>query len=287
MAKLTNFDRIHASRRDGGLYGSKGQRYDVDGWLPPCTAADFLTEYEKVRFGIPKRPLGYEHYVAMLDVDAYKRNHDPLLFLVMRFALETMAYNDVHVQKEDILRVYEAQVGLEPFAVRLLSGKLSSADAMRLVRTYGDDKLFAVLPEPKPADKAYILFLGEQANVAKWPTCCRQDAYKLLFAEDEKTFRKPYREFLLRHVKTAKDWVDRARLYGGLVVLRDDESMAAVREGPVSDPITDCRESILYYLKERGEVTSAIDAILVIADRRDRTHRGGTLSRGAECGRTD
>ena len=99
---------------------------------------------------------------------------------------------------------------MEEFAVRLLEGQLSSEDAIRLVTTYGDEKLFAILPAPKRTDKAYILFLDEQANAAQWPIHCRQDAYKLLFAVDETTYRKPYREFLLGHVKMAKDRWERA-----------------------------------------------------------------------------
>jgi len=190
-----------------------------------------------------------------------------------------MLENRVRLQKQDILRVYEAKIGLEEFAVSLLEGQLSSVDAMRLVRTYGDEKLFPILPSPRPSDKAYILFLNQQANSAKWSIHSRQHAYKLLFAVDKKTYRKPYQEFLLSHVKMAKDWGERAILYGGLIQLKDEESMKAVREGLVDDPITECREYILYSLQERREVTSAIDAILVIANKEDKKHDSVSVSR--------
>ncbi len=276
VAKLTK--SYWTNGHPGKVY-QKGHRIDVDGWLPPLWAPHYLTEDEKGQYQIPKRPLSYEQYVAMLDVGTYQRTHDPTLFLVMRFTLETMRINGVRARKEDVLRVYEAKIGLEEFAVRLLEGQLSSEDAIRLVTTYGDEKLFAILPAPKRTDKAYILFLDEQANAAQWPIHCRQDAYKLLFAVDETTHRKPYREFLLGHVKMAKDRWERARLYGGLIQLKDEESMAAVREGLVHDPITECREIILYDLKKRGEVTSAIDAILVIANEKDEKHHAVTVSR--------
>ncbi len=266
------------NQNSGKVY-DKGVRVDVDGWLPPFETAEYLTEAETAQYGIPKKPLRYEQYVAMLDIDTYERTLDPALFLVMRFTLESMWQNGVRVRKEDILRVYEAKIGLEEFAVRLLQGQLSSADAMRLVRTCDDEKLFAILPAPQSAEKAYILFLNQQANAVQWPIHCRQDAYKLLLALDETTYRKPYREFLLGHVRMAKDCWERVGLYGGLIQLKDEESMKAVREGLVHDPVTECREDILYSLQERGEVTSAIDAILVIANEKDKKHGSVTVSR--------
>jgi hypothetical protein len=84
VAKLTK--DYWTNGNPGKVYG-KGERIDVDGWLPPNWAASYLTKAEKARYGIPKKPLSYEQYVAMLDIDAYQRTHDPTLFLVMRFAL--------------------------------------------------------------------------------------------------------------------------------------------------------------------------------------------------------
>jgi len=80
-------------------------------------------------------------------------------------------------------------------------------------------------------------------------------------------------------VKTTRDWWDRTGLYEGLVQLQDEECSKAVREGLVRDSITDCRERILYCLKERGQVTSAIDAILMIARQQDEKHHAVTVSR--------
>jgi hypothetical protein len=269
VAKLT---QPYWTNGNPGKVYSKGERVDVDGWLPSQRAPDYLTDAEKVQYGIPTKPLSYEQYMAMLDIDTYKRTHDPMLFLVMRFALESMVMKGVPVRKEDVIHVYEAKVGLEPFAVPLLIGQLSGADAMRLISAYGDEKLFAAFPTPQPEDKTYIAFLVEQANTAKWPIRCRQDAYKLLYAMNENAYRKPYKEFLLSHVRTAKDWWDRAGLYDGLIQLNDEESLKAVGEGLAHDPITECRESILYHLKEHGEVVSAIDAILVVANGQDEKH---------------
>lgn len=276
VAKLTK--PYWTNGHPGKVYG-KGERVDVDGWLPPRVAPGYLTAAERTRYGIPTEPLAYEQYVALLDIDTYQRTHNPLLFLVMRFTLERMERESMRVRKEDILRVYEARIGLEQFAIYLLREQLSSADAMRLVRTYGDEKLFAVLPAPVPADKAYMAFLNEQASAAKWSISCRHDAYKLLFAVDANAYRKPYREFLLNHVKTAKDWWVRAFLYEGLIQLKDESSLKAVREGLVHDPITECREAILYFLKQQGEVASAIDAILVVVNGHDERHEAVTVSR--------
>jgi hypothetical protein len=54
--------------------------------------------------------------------------------------------------------------------------------------------------------------------------------------------------------------------------LKDQESLKTVCDGLVHDPITECRERILCYAKEHGEVTSIIDAILVIANGEDAPH---------------
>ena len=75
---------------------------------------DMLTDAEKLKYGIPKKPPTYEHYLALIDIDSYKRTHDPLLFLVMRFSLESLGIHKIAVRKEDMLRIYEAQIGLEP-----------------------------------------------------------------------------------------------------------------------------------------------------------------------------
>ena len=236
VAKLT--ESYWTNGHPGEVY-SKGERVDVDGWLPPDATPAYLTDAEKVRYEIPKRPMSYRQYLALLDVETYKRTRDPTLLLVMRFTLASMLTKSVPVQKEDILHIYEAKIGLEKPAIVLLHGLLSSDDAMRLLRTYGNEKLFAILPKPQPADKEYIAFLNQQASTTKWPIHCRQDAYKRLFAVDEKTFQRPYREFLLNHTKSAKDWYVRAHLYEGLVQLKDEESLKAVGEGLMHDPVTD------------------------------------------------
>lgn len=64
----------------GKVYG-KGERVDVDGWLPPYWAAEYLTDAEKRKYGIPRKPLSYGQYMAMIDIDTYKRTHDPQLFV--------------------------------------------------------------------------------------------------------------------------------------------------------------------------------------------------------------
>jgi len=255
----------------GKVY-SKGRRVDVDGWLPPDEAAYYLTDTEKAQYAIPAKPLHYEQYVAMLEINKYKQTHDPQLFLVMRFALQSLEYQHVAVKKTDILRVYEAQVGLERFAVPLLDGQLSSSDAIRLIRTYGDVQFFYVFPKPDANDNVYIAFLNEQSLAEKWPIACRKKCYELLFALDDRTYRERYRTFLLSNVKTAKDWGDRMFLYDALIQLKDQESLKTVCDGLVHDPITECRERILCYAKEHGEVTSIIDAILVIANGEDAPH---------------
>ena len=77
VAKVT---RPYWDNRDAGKVCSKGTRVDVDGWLPPASAAYYLTDAEKLRYGIPKAALRYEQYMGMLDLDTYQRNHDPASF---------------------------------------------------------------------------------------------------------------------------------------------------------------------------------------------------------------
>ena len=199
----------------------------------------------------------------------------------MRFALGSMTEYRVHVQKTDMLRVYEARIGLEQWVTPLLDGQLSGEDAMRLMKSDRDQGLFAILPAPQPADKAYVAFLARQAGAATWPLHCRQKAFELLFALDEWTYRKSYQEFLLKNAKTANDWWERAGLYCGLIQLHDAESMSVVRDALTHDPITECREGILYFLQKRGDATSVIDAILTVANGQDVKHHAVTPSRMA------
>lgn len=267
----------------GKVYG-KGERIDVDGWLPPFWAAssDYLTDAEKAKYGIPKKPLTYKRYLEMLDIDSYQRTPDPMRLLVMRFALERMAAERQDVQKEDMLRVYEAGIGLEPFVLPLLNGRLTGDDVMRLVGNHGDEKLLGILPPPQPQDRAYIAFLNEQASAAKWSIHARQECYELLWALEPQAYRQPYGNFLLVNVKNAEDWWERAGLYEALIRLKNEQSLQAVREGLVHDPVTECRESILRELQEQGEVAGVIDAILMVANRQDTEHHAHMPSRGSD-----
>ena len=121
VGKLTK--HYYTNGNPGKVY-SKGDRIDVDGWLPPFWAADgtYLTDAEKSAYGIPKAALRYDEYISMLDIVRYKQTRDPELFLVMRFALDELGRQRIAVKKSDVLRVYEAQIDLEPFARPLLAG---------------------------------------------------------------------------------------------------------------------------------------------------------------------
>ena len=92
----------------------------------------------------------------------------------------------------------------------------------------------------------------------------------------------PIEIFSLANVQTSQDWGDRAIMYRGLIPMRDDKSLTAVRHGLIHDPITECRESILRDLQQQGEVVGVIDAIVVIADAKDAPHRAVTASRMAD-----
>lgn len=271
VAKLT---KPYWTNGNPGRVYSKGRRVDVDGWVPPYETPSYLTDAEKTTYGIPRKALRYEQYMALLDVDTYKRTRDPKLFLVMRFTLENMFWGNMRLKREDLLRVYEARIGLEEWAVPLGKGQLPSDDGMRLLRTYGDEKLFDILPAPKAADKTYVTFLEEQANASKWSLRARLSAHRLLYALDKKACRKPYEDFLLANAKSAKEWWERSLMYEDLITLHDENAWQAVREGLMRDPVTEVRESILYHLKEQGEVAAAIDAILVIVNCKDEKHAG-------------
>jgi hypothetical protein len=231
-----------------------------------------LTDAEKAKYGIPKKPLSYEKYIGLLDIDTYKRTHDPKLFLVMRFTLGNMQSEDQLLKRDDFLRVYEAQVGLEQWAVRAAKSPLACEDAMRLLKAYSDERLFDLLPPPRATDKAYIAFLVEQANAEKWSIYSRQKVHKLLVAFDPKTYRPTYRQFLLANVKTAKDGWERANLYDGLIEFKDEETLKATADGLLHDPVTECRESILSQLRQQGEVASVIDAVVAVVEGKGDPH---------------
>jgi hypothetical protein len=275
---VSNLTQKYWNNGHPGQVYSKGERVDVNGWLPPSLVPSYLTDAEKLKYGIPKKPLRYEQYLGMLDIDTYQRTRDPAIFLVMQFAMRSMADNEVKLKKADALRVYEARIGLD-YSTWHLYGQLSGDDAMRLLRSDTDKSLFNILPLPHPTETKYVAFLLQQANAEKWPMKSRQDAIELVFNMDGRTYRKPYQAFLLNNAKTADDWWERAHLYGGLIKLHDGESMAAVCNGLTHDPITDCRELILAFLEEQGDSTSALDAILTIANRQDGKHHAVTINR--------
>jgi len=234
-----------------------------------------LTPAEIRQYAIPKKPLTYDRYLALIDIDAYKRTHDRLLFLVMRFSLESLGIHKIPVHKEDILRIYESQIGLEPFAAPLLAGLATSADIMRLMQTYHDERLLRILPPPASNDKAYLAFLAEQARNEQWSIYTRMEVFKQLNWLEDDANRKAYRDFLIASLKKSMDddlYLQRESMYEGLVQLKDEDALAAIRQALLEDPVTNCRQYILFELRQYGIAAPVMDALVSLASGQGQPH---------------
>ena len=146
----------------------KGERVDVNGWVASdrIRKGNFLTNAEKERAQLAKKkPLTFAQYVSLIDIEGYRKNKEPLQYAIMAIALDNMLMEGVKVENpDDIIKVYEAGIGLEERALRLLKGRLNSERAMQLYQKHRDAHLLAVFPVPRP-DSAH------KYSVRRFPGC--------------------------------------------------------------------------------------------------------------------
>jgi hypothetical protein len=243
--QVSELDRKFWSDEKGQAVRLKGERIDVNGWLSPYWAKSdsFLTDAEKQRYGIPKKPLTYAKYISLLDVDGYRKAKHPLQYAIMAFVLENMLTQGVEVEEPgDIVRVYEARVGLETRALKLLKNRTTSVEAMRLYNKHGDTRLLDVFPVPKPQEEDYIRFLGA---LAEREPDQRFHALSLLYAMDKVTYKTNFRDYMVLRIRKSDSWLERGRMYRALVEIGDQKSVESLADSLLKDPVTECREAII------------------------------------------
>jgi hypothetical protein len=241
----------------------KGQRIDVNGWLSPYWAKTsiFLSDEEKEKYGIPKKPLTYTEYVSLLAVDEYETTKDPMQFAIMTFVLENMLLEEIEIQNpNDIVKVYEASIGLENLALQLLRNRLSSEEIIRLYSKRKDSNLLELLPVPRLEEEGYIKFLEDVAEVE--PVSGWQTLSKLNKMNPQK-YGSKLRDFIISRIRQSESFGERKKLYRTLAEIGDEKSLEVLATYLLDDPVTECREAILkaaikYNLCSKGVVGSAV-----------------------------
>ena len=242
---VSELDREFWSDEAGQAVYSKGERVDVNGWLSPYWAqsGSFLTDAQKKRYGISKEPLTYAEYVSLLDVEGYRRTKHPLQYTIMVFVLENMLSECIEIENcDDMIRVYEAGIGLEERALPLLKGCLNSDQAIQLYNKHEDARLLDVFPVPQPEQEDYIEFLrtlAEREADTGW------SALGLLYAMDKDTYKVAFRDFMIHRLRETDSLGKHVRMYRALAEIGDRESVQSLAASLLSDPVTEGREAIL------------------------------------------
>jgi hypothetical protein len=268
----------------GKVYG-KGERIDVNGWLSPYWAksGEYLTNEEEVKYKIPKAPLTYEKYISFLDIEEYKKNHNPLLFAVMKFTIDCMVKYEVPLKDpEVIVKIYEAKVGLEWDALRILHGDLSNARLMELYKKHKDSELIDLFPTPKADDKKYVEFLDGLSSENGLPIYDRFRILGLLVQMDTSKYLVKERDFIISNVNLdneGRHWWYRSKMYSELVKIADNESLDLLNSALLKDPITECRETILNDITKPELAARFIETALKLADGKGNEHNPAMMSR--------
>lgn len=215
-----------------GQFYKKGKREDVAGWIRPFwTRAD--------RYDLPKKPLSYERYVSLMDVETYQKTKDPLLFAIIQFTLEEFLYRDLEIKNpEDFLKVYHAKMGLDHQVLVLLKRRgLTAQEVTHLYERQKVPLLLRCLPPPEKGQDGYILFLEQISSGRTLQAGYRFEAYKLLYEWDQEKYLTGYKEFLIKHTEQTPDVLDRCFMNEALLKLGDEDCFTVVRRSLVTDPI--------------------------------------------------
>jgi hypothetical protein len=264
----------HQNRgKSGQVYYSKHSRCDVNGWLHPFWVNHFLTDEELRHNELPKPPLTFEAYAAMLDAAEYKKTRSPLLFAAMTMALDQMRRRQIPVKDPTpIVKIYEAKIGLDASALTLLDGKLSVEKVKALLAEYRDPKLIPLLPHPEAGEDEYIKWLETQADDEEWGWNARRVLHRRLYDLNPPGRREQWRAFLLAGAPQAQEWPVRMFLYRDLTAFKDAEAVRVINAALLNEPYTDCRESILDHLRKHNAAVQYLDALRLIAEGKDVVH---------------
>lgn len=266
VSKLT---KPYWNNGEPGKVYSKGTRLDVHGWLSPHLVRrfDYLTAAEKQRYGIPKRPLSYEGYVALLDVKSYQKTKDPLQFAIIEFALEELQRHGLEIKDpDDILQIYHAKIGLDNLALQILKVQgLTGPMVADLYRQYQDDLLFQFLVPPEAGQDDYRLFLERLLTDTSIPRDQRFTVYTRLYESDPKSYLAGYQMFLLENVKQLSNWYDRSLMYQALMEIGDQACVAAVSHALLNDPVAQLRKTVLDQIRVQKKGSVYLAAIHLLA----------------------
>ncbi|WP_417394082.1 hypothetical protein [Gimesia chilikensis] len=266
VSKLT---KPYWNNGEPGEVFSKGTREDVHGWLSPYLVRRFsyLTGSERQSYGIPKPPLSYERYVALLDVETYQKTKDPLLFAIIEFTLDELLRRKLEINNpDDILQVYHARMGLEDLVLWTLKGRgLTGPMVADLYRQYQDDRLLDYLVPPEAGQDAYKAFLEQLLTDSKIELDQRFVVYTQLYESDHAACLAGYKAFILSNVEQVPHWRDRYAMYEALIRIGDEECVAAVDQALLNDPTAQTRESLLRELQEQSQVVEYLDTIHLLA----------------------
>ena len=220
----------------------KGQRVDVNGWIAPHWIKEGTLSFseEKERAAAP---LTFAQYVSLLDVEGYAATKEPLRYAVIAIALDKMLMEGAQIENPDvIIKVYEAGIGLEDRALRLLKSRVSSDRAMQLYNKHGDSRLLDVFPVPRAQETNYIQFLREVATKESEKGWL---ALSLLYAMDNTAYKEEFRDSLINRVRAVSNWAVRAQMCDALAGIGDRVSLDFLAGCLLTEPVTEVREAIL------------------------------------------
>lgn len=274
VSKLTK--RYWNNGHPGEVF-SKGEREDVNGWLPPfwVRGNSYLTKSEKTRFGIPKAPLSYERYISFLEVETYQQTKDPLLFAIIEFTLDELHWRKIKIKNpEDLLKVYHAKMGLDNKVLWLLKRRelIDGPMVANLYRQYQDPLLFRFLIPPEPGQDDYKVFLEQLLAEKQLDTMQRFAVFTQLYQADKPTHLAGYKTLIFKNAARLPDRFDRYNMYAALIGIGDRESVNAVNHALLNDPTAQVREFLLRELKRQDQVVKYIDTIHLLS-----------LGRGQKC----
>jgi len=290
-ARLLELGAVPADRISRGA--RKPSRNDiVHGWVNPRHAGSthYVPPAVQKEFGLPKAPLSYDRYVSFLLIDEYKKNKSTDLHALMRFSLSEMHRHGIVIPvSQDIIRAYEAGVGLEEAAIRLLGRcRLSAKGALALFERAADARLIYLLPVPGK-DEDYLRTLVAWSNKKDFPQHGRFLLKKKLAHADPKRFQPDLREFTLRSlppvagkgVPPSGSWWNRQAMYRELIRIGDRQCWDAINHALLHDPIVEVREQILFALQSVPDSpTKVMDTVLQMTEGRGTEAQAVTPCRG-------
>ncbi|QDV21475.1 hypothetical protein Pan153_61630 [Gimesia panareensis] len=253
----------------GVVYGVPN-RVDVNGWLPPqaVRSAKYLTYQEKRTQGIPKPPLSYERYIEIMDTDAYQRTKDPMLFLVIRLALQEFRDREIEIKNpEDLLKIYHARMGLDAEVLSLFKSRSAPGVVFaRLYQRHQDPLIFRFLPPVERGQAEYRQFLEQQVDNPQLKVKDRFYVYQHLYQADKQQHGDGYQAFLISNVEQMDAWLDRSQMIQALLEIGSEESIRVVKRCLLNDPVLEVRKAILRKLKAQGRIEEFLDTLLQLSN---------------------